>query len=118
MCTGIAREDLAAGLRGTYCRSVVTDPTAPATKADIALLMQEMGKLYDANYRWKEELKEYVTRWKIEMMEKMDKWKDDLHRHFDVVAEDMRHDVFGINNDRFEVHEDRIRRLERKAGIR
>lgn len=72
------------------------DPQARATKQDITLLMNEIGKLYDANERWKEELK----------------------LHFDTVAENLVADFRGALSDKIDQHETRIVRLERHTGIR
>ncbi len=84
-----------------------TDPTAPATKQDIALLMNEIGKLYSANEGWKEDL-----------TEKMEAWKEEVKEHFDVVAENIKHDFRGAFSDKLAQHEDRIVRLETEAGLR
>lgn len=82
------------------------DDTTPATKADIQMLMDSIGKLYDANERWKDEV------------------MSDVKRHFDVVVEQIRHDLKGANREAIEVHKDRtndhetrIGRLEARAGI-
>jgi len=86
---------------------------APATKLDIKMLMDEIGRLYDANLKWKEEI-----------IEKMKKWKFEIERHFDVVAENMHHDLLGANNDEIENlknskddHEKRIHKLEKHSGL-
>ncbi|MBI5793988.1 hypothetical protein HZA87_02785 [Candidatus Uhrbacteria bacterium] len=71
------------------------DDQSPATKSDIRILMDQIGELYDANKRWKDEI---------------------LH-FFDIRLEDIRHDLLGVNKDKIESHEDRIRRLERHAGF-
>ncbi|MCF7845149.1 MAG: hypothetical protein K9M03_04975 [Kiritimatiellales bacterium] len=78
------------------------DNTAPATKKDIKILMDEIGKLYDANLKWKEE----------------------ITRHFDVVAENMHHDLLGAHKDDIENlknakndHEQRIHRLEKHTEL-
>jgi len=78
------------------------DHTTPVTKADINALMDSIGKLYDANEAWKEE----------------------IIRHFDVVVENIRHDLEGANRDEIEVlkdskasHEQRITRLESHVGL-
>lgn len=74
---------------------VQDNSAAPATKEDVRILMNEMAKLYEANFKWKEELKE----------------------HFNLVTENQLYDFKGIFSDRTEDHERRIKRLERKAGI-
>jgi len=78
------------------------DPQAAATKRDIAMLMDEIGKLYVANQ----------------------KWKDEIMNHFDVVAENMHHDLLGAHkdkigvlSDRSEKHEKRIAKLEQHTGL-
>jgi hypothetical protein len=82
-------------LAGLHFVSMSKASQAPATKADITMLMGEIGKLYDANERWKEELK----------------------RHFDIKVETIRHDLLGANKDRIENHEQRIARLEQGVGF-
>ena len=78
------------------------DNQTPSTKADIAALMDSIGKLYDAN----------------------ECWKDEIIRHFDVTVENIRHDLEGANKDDIELLKDaknrraeRIQRLERHVGI-
>jgi predicted nucleic acid-binding Zn-ribbon protein len=83
------------------------DDSAPATKNDIAMLMDEIGKLYDANEKWKDEI-----------LEANEKWKDELKKHFDVIAENIHHDMLkGALNDKVEQHEDRIQNLEQHTGL-
>jgi|CXWL01.1.fsa_nt_gi hypothetical protein len=77
-----------------------------ATKQDIALLMEEIGKLYDANQRWKDEI-----------IQKTGEWKDEIISEFKLVAEDMHHDLHGVTKDRFEGHEQRIVRLEKHTKL-
>jgi len=71
-------------------------------KTEIQLLNDAVRNLYDANKEW----------------------KDEIIRHFDVVAENIRHDLLGANRDEIEVlknsksdHEQRIVHLEKRAGI-
>ena len=78
------------------------DSNAPATKKDIQIIMTELGKMYDAQERWKTELKE----------------------HFDLVAENIRHDFASANREEIDMlkdghkgHEKRILTLERTAGL-
>lgn len=97
------------------------DTSAPATKADVGLIMNEIGKLYMANEQWKDELHEYID-------EKAQEAKD----HFDVVAENIKHDLWGIHpsatlraspdkisvlNDRSKNHEERLVVVERQLAI-
>ncbi len=85
----------------------------PATRADIALLMGEFGKMYVAQERWKGDLEG-----------KMELWKTELKEHFDLVVENIRHDFAFANRKEIDVlkdghkgHEKRILTLERTPGI-
>lgn len=70
------------------------------------MLMKEIGKLYDAQDGWKQEI-----------LRQQKRWKDDIIRHFDVTAENMRHDLLGANRDEIEAVKDRVTRLERHTGL-
>lgn len=87
--------------------------TTPATKADIGLIMNEIGKLYIANEQWKDEIITYV-----------DNKAEETKRHFDVVAENLKHDFWGIHNDKISVlndqandHEERLVTIEKQLAI-
>jgi predicted metal-dependent hydrolase len=78
------------------------DSAAPAMKEDICLLIEQSGKLYDANARW----------------------KDEIIEHFDVAVETIRHEMKAAHHDSIEMlrdqsddHAKRIERLERHAGL-
>jgi hypothetical protein len=111
----------------------------PATKQDIEMLMDQIGKiddkvdnLYEANEEWKDEMiHEFhvhvpATKQDIEMMmegqakmyDAMQEWKDEIVHEFYIVKEDIRHDAFGSQKDRIEDHEDRIVCLEKQQGPR
>ena len=79
---------------------------ASAAKSDIQMLMTEIGKLFDANERWKDELEEKVVVSEVRMKSQ-----------FDLSVENIRAELVGANRDRIESHEIRISRLERHAGI-
>ncbi len=81
-------------MRYAYARLVPKRASPPASKEDITMLMGEIGKLYDANKRW----------------------KDEIMQHFDVVAENIRHDALGANRDEVERLKDRVTRLEEVVG--
>jgi len=77
-----------------------------STKTDVAAVRDEL----------KEEIAELRRDIELSTLE--------VKRHFDVVIEDLRHDLLGARSDEVEVlkdsrkdHERRIRRLERKAGL-
>lgn len=83
------------------------DSTAPATKQDVRLLMDEIGKLYRANERWKDEI-----------LDADEKWKEELKQHFDVIAENIKYDfLHGALPDKIQNHENRLVRLEDRVGI-
>lgn len=83
---------------------------APATKADIKIIMDEIGRLYDANERWKNELK-------VEMDRRASDSEKRMKNHFDLAVENIRADLTGANKDRIEGHEHRIVQLEKHIGI-
>lgn len=89
------------------------DATAPATKEDIHLLMEQIGKLYDANAQWKDDIHTSIS-----------SWKDEIIEHFDVAVESIRHEMKTAHHDSIELlrdetadHAKRIKRLERQAGL-
>jgi hypothetical protein len=71
----------------------------PATKADIAMLMDSLAKMYDANERWKQET----------IRETSDK--------FEITVDAIRRDLPPAKSDQIEVLRDRVHRLEVRAGI-
>ena len=80
----------------------MTHDTSPATKADIEALMDSIGKLYDANERW----------------------KDEIIQHFGIAVEHLRHELIGIHRDKISLledraksHEGRIFRLEPRLRV-
>lgn len=78
----------------------------PATKGDLDLLRESLeGRMQ-------------------RQAERFEAWKDEIIRHFDVIAEDLRHDLLGAHHDEVELlkdaredHERRIRRLEQSTGV-
>lgn len=88
---------------------MVVDPAAPATKHDIAMIMESISGLYQA-----------IANLRIET----EQWKVEILRHFDVVTETLDRDLRGafrdhtsVNTNRFAVHDKRITRLERHTGL-
>ncbi len=102
---------------------MLTDPTAPATKQDIALLMETISALYEAITAMRTRIDGVDNRF-IAMEKTMKDWKDEIIRHFDVVTETLDRDLRGafrdhtsVNTNRFGVHDKRIARLERHTGL-
>lgn len=83
---------------------------APATKQDVRLLMEQMGKYYEKTHR-------EMTEWKEEFHGTVRESEDRTKRHFDVVVEDIKHDFQGAFHDKLEQHDDRILRLEHHVGL-
>lgn len=84
-------------------------PDEPLTKGDIAQLLEVVQRVDQRMYR---------------LEQKVEEFKDETTRHFDVIVEDLRHDLVGARSDEVEVlkdgrrdHEKRIRRLEKSAGL-
>ncbi len=73
---------------------MTTDMTAPATKQDIAMLMEQMAHFYDQTHG------------------DMHEWKEQVMFHFDVAVENIRHDLLGANRDDISNLKDRVTRLE------
>jgi hypothetical protein len=84
-------------------------PDEPLTKGDIAQLLEVVQRVDQRMNR---------------LEHKVEEFKDETTRHFDVIVEDLRHDLIGARSDEVEVlkdgrrdHEKRIRRLEKSAGL-
>ena len=78
------------------------------------MLMGQIGRLYDANERWKDEIIGTVD---ARIDGKIKASEERTKRHFDVVVEDIRHDLEGANKDEIEVTKDRVTRLEKHTGL-
>jgi hypothetical protein len=89
--------------------------SAPATKADIAALMEAIGKLYDATERWKDEILCANERWKDDIIQATGHWKDEIIRRFDVVAENLHRDFLDAFRDRTQQHHDDLAELNRRV---
>lgn len=88
---------------------------APATKTDVQMLMDEIGKLYIANERWKNDILDSMDE-KLDM--RFEKFGKQLVDQFAVIAENMYYDFTGAEKDKVTDHERRIVVLERRAGVR
>lgn len=89
---------------------MVTDPTAPATKRDMAMVMEHVGGLYV-----------HLEKRVIALEESLDKRFTEsegrMVQQFHVIAEQIHHDAIGANRDEIEVVKDRVTRLERHTGL-
>lgn len=72
------------------------------------MLMQEIGRLYDANQRWKDELIAEMDRRFTEADKRM-------KHHFGVVSENLLNDFKSAKVDQIENHEDKLQ--QRDKGI-
>lgn len=77
-----------------------------ATKEDIRLLMEQMGKYYDQTDKKLGEMRQDMTIWKKEII-----------HEFHVVAEDIKHDFKGAFRDKLEQHDDQLLRLKQHVGL-
>lgn len=75
--------------------------------------MGQMGKLYDANSRWREEIFHATAA-----------WEDEIIEHFDLAVETIRHELKAARRESIELlrdqtgdHTKRIKRLDRHAGL-
>lgn len=100
-----------------YIQSVFEMPDnqqGPATKADI----QQINKRLDQHDEQFKLVLEYIKNDGEETRRKMEEWKDETKQHFDVISENIKHDLLkGALNDKIEQHDDRIVRLEKHAGL-
>jgi hypothetical protein len=95
----------------------------PVIKGDIAQLTEVVNRV-DQGLSQLGNRVESVGQ-KVERLDhKVTEFKDQIIRHFDVIAEELRHDLIGARSDEVEVlkdgrkdHERRIRTLEKHAGI-
>ncbi|OGJ57285.1 hypothetical protein A2789_03745 [Candidatus Peribacteria bacterium RIFCSPHIGHO2_01_FULL_54_22] len=91
-----------------------SDQQAPATKQDIHLLMEQMGKYYQQTAQRFADMEERMK----EMAERITREGKETRHYFDVVAENIKHDfLHGALPDKIEQHEDRIVRLEQHVGL-
>jgi hypothetical protein len=89
------------------------DSTAPATKLDVTLLMDEIGKLYIANEAWKNELNKG-----FKSSERR------IKRYVSVKLENVAAELKGAKKDRVSQHDDkievqdkRLKRIEESLGL-
>jgi uncharacterized membrane-anchored protein YhcB (DUF1043 family) len=94
--------------------------TTPPTKGDLSELEAKLMRRMDAQ---KTEIMGHMEAQKTEILRHMAADKEETMRHFDVVAENLFHDLAGAHRDEIQVlkdrkddHERRIRRLERAVG--
>jgi hypothetical protein len=86
------------------------DESAPATKLDVRLLMEQMGTYYSNTERRIVESEQRSAKRLLET-------ERHLRKDFSLFSEIVGSDLVGANNDRFENHEMRISRLESKVGV-
>jgi hypothetical protein len=101
------------------------DATAPATKADIALLkadvtlvMNEVRKLYDATERWKNEIvDELDARIEHQFDKHFGRKMGEIKYYFDIAVENIRYDLVHANREEIEVLKDRSKNHERRIAV-
>lgn len=93
------------------------DSTAPATKQDVALIMEGIGGVHIALATMKTEMSDLREELTETMDEKISAVEDRMVHQFYVIAEQIHHDAIGANRDEIEVVKDRVTRLERHTGL-
>ncbi len=86
---------------------MTTDMTAPATKQDIAGLMEQIGEYYFRTKTQISDLKDDVA-----------EWKDEVKFHFDVSVEQVHHEMLSANREEILVIKDRLTRIEDHIGLK
>ena len=98
---------------------MATNPTAPATKEDIGLLMEQMGTFHVNLHSLREEMREKMaTKEDLETLQEKMATKEDVkqseHRML-VCMENMRQDLLDAHKDDLENVKIRLTRVERKV---
>ena len=88
-------------------------PSPPATKEDIAMLMDSIGKLYIANKEWKDEIIDSLD---ARIEKKINASEKRMKFYFDFQLETKFCDLRDSMNDKFSLVYDRFDRLERHVG--
>lgn len=120
---------------------MVTDSAAPATKKDIALLMEQMGGYYDKTEGRMGNLEGSMGKLEgrmgnlegrmgslegrmgnvegriVDLEERLESWKQEIKGHFDLIAENLLYDFRGAHRDDIENVKIRLTRVEKKVGI-
>jgi len=73
---------------------MTNDENSPASKADIRMMMGQMGDCY--------------SKTEVQIAD----FKEEIVHEFKIITEQLRHDLLGTHKDKIENHEDRLVRLE------
>jgi hypothetical protein len=108
-----------------------------ALQDDTRILMEEFGKVW----QWKADMDEWrgdidewrgdidewrgdIDEWRGGLDERLATWKQEIIDHFDLVAENIRHDLVSANREEIELlkdglksHDRRIHTLEHASGL-
>jgi flagellar basal body-associated protein FliL len=100
------------------------DDQAVATKADIRMLMDAIGKMYDDTANWEDEIRAENVQWKEELKAENAQWKEELKRHMTLVTETILSEFRSIHQDKIHMvddkvnnHEKRIHKIETRLAI-
>jgi hypothetical protein len=63
------------------------DSTAPATKTDVAGLMDSIGRLYDDSQRWKDEILESRAKSEMRLHEQYDRFVERIEKRLQKLEE-------------------------------
>ena len=95
----------------------MADNTSPATKEDIAMMMEQIGSYYDRTEKRLVKIEDRIEASEERMTNHIAASEDQMKRHFDVVTENLHYDLLGAHKDKIQQHEDRIRRLEKHTKL-
>lgn len=97
---------------------MTSDAQSPATTGDIQTLMEYIHHAFENMERRFQNLEHSFEALEKNVAAQLKESEGRVKRYFDVVAENIRHDfLHGALPDKIEQHEDRIRRLEQRAGL-
>ncbi len=101
------------------------DDVTPATKRDLRELETALKRdVRNVETALKRDVRKLEIALKRDVQNQFQEFEKRIRRHFEVVLEDYRHDLAGVNHDEIEAmkdrqrnHEQRIATLERSAGM-
>jgi hypothetical protein len=92
--------------------TAATDPSAPATKQDIGMMMETLGQILLKLTEHDQKFDEIDERF-----EHVEQKIDDNHRGMLVLLEQQRADLNDMYNDKLSQHDDRIGRIEKHLQL-
>lgn len=97
---------------------LITDPQSPATKEDIGLLMEMIGKYFVETDDKLKDLRQELKTDMSDLKQELKKDMNNLKLYFDFNVERLRTDYLDVNRVENTMIKDRLTYVERKVGIR